>query len=293
MAAWQNTIIEWKRPTSWVPVLSRWIRPYLNERGIRYLSAMGAQDICWDDSDWREKTESVLRLEFASVVERLADALASTIARTFHGCRTTDAGLHNRAGILRNDPRALADEVRRLVAEEGELAYLRPTIEQRLETYGAKDRDTGKLYVVIDDRALMEMGGGHYLLYGSEWILGMLCGDGHSVLRRRGIPTILAIDLPLRLTAEHERIDLARTMLREWTRVKVNGMDFLPRLDFTFCVEQDIPGNWIVSHMHPAALRDPLYQFIERRSPRQTCPSCADGRADDTTDAAAAHELGL
>jgi hypothetical protein len=135
---WQSTIIDWKQPKSWAPPMSRWLRPHLDERGIRHLQRMGEQDICWDDSDWLKTTREVLRFEVEYVIENLADALTLATARTYHGCRTEDAGLYHRAGIRRNDPAVLADEVRRIVREDNRLAYLRPAIEQRLRDFTAQ-----------------------------------------------------------------------------------------------------------------------------------------------------------
>lgn len=134
-AVWRGRVIDWKEPKSWMPIVSRWVRPFLNERGIRHLQRMGEQDICWDDSDWLKKTQTVLQFEVEYVVDTLADALSFAAARTFHGCRTDDAGTYRRIGIRRNDPAVLADEVRRIVSEEDQLAYLRPAIEQRLRDF--------------------------------------------------------------------------------------------------------------------------------------------------------------
>lgn len=169
-AIWRGAIIDWKQPKSWASAVSGWLRPFLNERGIRHLRQMGEQDICWDDSDWLKETQRVLRFEVEYIVQNLAEALSFAIARTYHGCRTEDAGRYHQAGILRNDPAMLADEVRRVVREEDRLARLRPVIEQRLHDFDSAERDTGRLYLVMDDRDLTNSAG-HYLLYGSEWDL--------------------------------------------------------------------------------------------------------------------------
>lgn len=270
---WHSTIIDWKQPKSWAPAVSRWLRPHLNELGIRYLQRMGEQDICWDDSDWLKKAQSVLLFEVGYVIENLADALTFATVRTYHGCRTEDAGLYHRVGIRRNDPAALADEVRRIVREEDRLAYLRPAIEQRLRDFDSTDRDIGRLYLVIDDRGLTNSAG-HYLLYGSEWIQCVLGFEAHEPLRRRGVPTILSVNLPLSIVTSHEREQLAEALVQEWTRIKVNRPDWVPELDFTFCLREDIPGAMIVNHFHPEVMCDPFYQNIERRVGRQNCPGC-------------------
>nr|WMC98893.1 hypothetical protein RAR13_09425 [Aminobacter aminovorans] len=272
---WQQTIIDWRKPKSWISPLSRWLRPFLNECGIRHLQRMGEQDICWDDHEWLKTAQDVLRFEVEYVIERLSDALSFGTALTYHGCRTDDAGIYHRAGIRRNDPAALADEVRRIVREEERLAYLRPVIEQRLQDFDYKDRDTGRLYLAMDYQGLTD-GAGHYLLYGSEWVQCVLGFEAHETLRRRGVPTILTVDMPLSMATSHERQLLAEVLLQEWTRVKVNRPDWVPELDFTFCLRMDVEGTMIVNHFHPEVICDPFYQNIRRRVSQQTCPNCAD-----------------
>lgn len=230
--------------------------------------------MCWDDSDWLHKTEGVLRFEIQYIIERLSDALSFAAARTYHGCRTEDAGIYHRAGIRRNDPAVLADEARRIVREEDRLAHLRPVIEQRLHDFDSTDRDTGRLYLVMDHRGLTESAG-HYLLYGSEWIQCVLGFEAHEALRRRGFPTIFAVNLPLSMVTSNEREQLARALLQEWTRIKVNRPDWVPELDFTFCLRNDIPATMIVGHFHPEAICDPFYQNLMRRVGPQKCPGCA------------------
>jgi hypothetical protein len=125
----------------------------------------------------------------------------------------------------------------------------------------------------MDDRALTN-GGGHYLLYGSEWIQCVLGFEAREPLRRRGVPTILSVNLPLRIVTLHERQQLAEALLQEWTRIKVNRPNWAPELDFTFCVLEDISDAMIVDHFHPEVICDPLYQNIKRRVDRQNCLAC-------------------
>jgi hypothetical protein len=272
-AVWRNTTIAWKDPNSWTTALSRWIRPFLNGRGIRHLQRMGEQDLCSDDPEWLKKTQQILRHDVGYIVESLSDALSFATARTYHGCRAEDVGSYLRAGILRNDPGALAQEVRRIVRDDDRLAFLRPVIEQRLEEFDSKDRDTGKLYVVMDDRGLTD-GAGHYLLYGSEWMQCILGWEAHEALLRRGFPTIFTVDLPLSMAHSHDREQLAEVLLLEWTRIRVNRPNWVPDLDFTFFLREDIPGTMIVGHRHPEKVRDPFHN-VTRRVERRMCPDCA------------------
>jgi hypothetical protein len=271
---WRNHTIHWKDPSTWVGRLSHWIKPFLNRRGIRHLQRMSEQKLCWDDPIWLEKTQEILDFDVQCVTERLGLALSGATIRTFHGCRPRDAGIYLRNGILCNDPKMLASQARHIVMEEEGLHYLQATIDQRLTDFKERDRDTGRLYLALDDRTLRD-GGGHYLLYGSEWLQCLFGFEAHDVLRRRGVPTVVLVDLPLAMTHEHERRELSEALLQEWTRIKVNRPNWCPERDFTFILRCNVSGSFIAGHYHPETVCDPFYQNVRRSIESRYCPSCA------------------
>lgn len=254
-------------------MVSCWIRPHLNERGILHLQRMEEQDICWDDSEWLALTQEVLQLEVEDVIEKLTCALRPARALIYHGCRAVDAGAYHKLGILRNDPTKLADQARRIVDEEDSLAHLRPSFEQRLREFNIV-RDAGSLHLSLDSRELTNKSG-HYVLYGSEWIQCVLAPEGYAALRRKGVPTILTVALPLRMASLSDRRDLARTLLQEWTRVTVNKPNWTPEIDLSFCIQKAIPRELIVNHFHPEFVFDWHFGGIKRRIGLQHCPSCS------------------
>jgi hypothetical protein len=240
------------------------------------MSNMGEQELCWDDFEWLKILESKLAARpIESVIDDLASALDPVVLRVYHGCRVADAGVFHREGLRINSPEALAEDVRRIVAEESDLAWLRPTIESRLVAFEHRDRDTGRSYVGVDHRALIEEAG-PYALYGSEWILSFFGFGAHDILRRRGVPTIVEIDLPCRYMSPASRAEFGRQLLQEWTRVQVNRPDWLPVIDFTVILHVDLPPEAIVGHLHPAAVIDPLCQRVRRITAATHCPHCRD-----------------
>lgn len=270
---WKDKTIIWKEPRSWASPLSRWLRPYLNDRGIRFLQKTEEQDLCWDDSDWLDIAQLILNEETEFIVEELAFALTFATARTYHGCRPMSIRGYYERGLLRNDSIVLKDEVRKIVIEEPGLSFFRKTIEKRIEECDFIERDTGRLYVVLDDRGLVSSAG-HYLLYGSEWLVSLLGFGAHEILRERGYPTVILVDLPLDLAHLSDLEQLSRVLLQEWTRIKVNRPDWGPELDFTFCLREDISPSLIVGHYHPEQICDPIHQNIWRANKDRACPDC-------------------
>jgi hypothetical protein len=107
----------------------------------------------------------------------------------------------------------------------------------------------------MDHRSLLK-GGGHYLIYGSEFILAAFVEAGQYILKGYGTPTIIEIDLPLDTVRDDERLQLASKLLREWCRQKVSRPRSVINLDFSFELREDLPPEFVVGHFHPAQIVD-------------------------------------
>lgn len=265
----------WKELYTWYQPLTDWLAFDLRAGGAERLRSLGEQDICWDDCDWLDlvlKPEASDDIE--TIIQSLGDELDRVLLRTYHGCRLDDAGVFHREGLLVNDPTKLENEVRRIVAEEEALAWMRPSLEDRIAAYDFRERDTGKLYLCLDDRPQLDHIG-HYALYGSEWISAFLPASGRHVMRSRGVPTIVECDIPLSWTTPRTRDALARAFLQEWTRQTVNSPNWLPARDFSIILHHRVPPEHIVGHYHPAVLKCPFEGRREHVSAAIKCPSCA------------------
>lgn len=273
-AVWKKAHLVWKDPATWYGRLTTWLSPRLKPRGLTRLENLGEQDLCWDDLDWREVVLAPELMEREEYVrDCLADALWHATARVFHGCRVNDAGVFHREGLRANDPATMEAMVRRIVEEEEDLAWMRPNIDQRLAEFDARERDTGKVYVCLDDRPQLDYIG-HYALYGPEWLQAFFSFSGFRVLRSRGVPTILELDLPLELTSDHIRQELATDLLQEWTRITVNHPTWTPQIDFTISLRHELSAEYVVGHYHPKALKCPYHQNMVVRTAVTECPSC-------------------
>jgi hypothetical protein len=164
-------------------------------------------------------------------------------------------------------------------------ARLKALIESHPELHWMRDRfdaaiaeidntfDEGRLYVVVSDESLLKHGA-HYLIYGSEWTMAVLGCSGRAVLKRIGVPTILEIDLPLRISSVYMRKQLAVRLLNEWTRLACNLPDWSAPIDFSFCLRESIPAKYVVGHSHPAALKDQHENYTVYRTAEPTCIHC-------------------
>lgn len=273
---WPSTLIEWKSPGSWVPAMTNWLRPEMVEGALAQVRVNRRTDLYDDDSEWLNVAGQVLcgDLEY-DVLPALAEALIEASVRCYHGCRCEDAGLYHRCGIRLNDPDDLTAQLRDLVHRLPGLDFLKSTIEERIRTFDATQRDAGKLYVVLDDRGMVTGGSGHYLLYGSEWMQCILGFEAHSALLEWGSPTIIEVDLPLRLVSEHQRIELARALLQEWARQKAARPSRVWHIDFSFMLRAAIPAEMVIGHYHPEKVVDPFSTMRTRVTARMFCPTCS------------------
>lgn len=269
---WLDARIGWKEQSSWLARLSAWLKPQLRRGALQRLRRSPDEDLYLDDPEWLDRLGSEMRRDVELVAEDLADDLLSARLSVFHASRVVDAGVVHREGLRINDPRFLADEARRIVAEEEDLAWMRPTLEARIAGFEHTDRDTGTLYVVADDRPFLKSSG-HYLIYGSEWIQVLLGWGAHAALRRRGSPTIFEVEMPLHVVHSSSRTEFARDLLREWSRQQAASDAQSPELDFSFMLRRDLPPEWVVRHAHPARIRDPFHPGWHHNA-SLGCPHC-------------------
>jgi hypothetical protein len=270
---WVNHHFIWRNPASWMPQLTAWLAPRFRTDGMRKLKPGDFRDLCWDDPDWSRVLEKCLIADIEYHREKLAEAVEPATIRAYHGCRTADAGIYHRQGLRTHDRKEMTERLQAIVDAHPELRYLKARLPEAIATVN-NTLDVGRLYVVADDQALIKHAA-HYLIYGSEWISAVL-GFYRDVLKKSGAPTLLEIDLPLRMSSLATRKELAAKMLREWVRLACNHPDWSAPIDFTFTLRANIPPEWIVGHSHPKELVDPL----ERRSTyRVTKPECEHCRA--------------
>ncbi|MBF0261120.1 MAG: hypothetical protein HQL97_04655 [Magnetococcales bacterium] len=225
-----------------------------------------------DDLEWFSILERCLKGNIDDHLEQFSMALESSVMRIYHGCRTEDAGIYFRNGLLPHDQAILEQRLEAILARHPELEVFRANFEQRINNIGEIDK--GCLYGVIDDTCLLERAA-HYLIYGSEWLCAVLREDGRHVLKEIGAPTLLEVDLPLYLASKSDRRELACALFTEWTRQVCNKPTQHHQIDFTFAIHSSIPSSCIVGHRHPKTLIDPLSGYRSYVSPVTYCAYCA------------------
>lgn len=276
MLPFPDRLIDWKVRATWHDAVSAWINAEAEADVVGSVAALGEQDLCWDDPTWLEQLSACLDFHYEGLLEPMADWLSAWSIRVYHGGRVEDAACYARHGLLRSRTEALDAQVRRIVGEEDDLAWMRPGLDERLAAWPRRNRDDGWLHVAIDGRVQHDEDGSssHYMLYGSEWIFAFLGPPAWPVLRRRGVATMAMFDLPLAWVSPQCREEFAEALLQEWCHATVNRRDWTPARDWTFSLQFDLPPETYVGHSHPRALVDTHGGGVSRRQREAICPSC-------------------
>jgi hypothetical protein len=274
-AIWQQKRIIWKEPATWMPALTAWLTPDFRADAMRRLKPGVPRDISWDDHKWLDVLAACIKGSVECRADDLADAILRGVIRTYHGCRTDDAGSYFNQGLLVHRKTRLKAQAMAIIESHPELHYMKAMLDEAIAEID-NTQDEGRSYVVVSDDGLLK-DSAHYLIHGSEWVMSLFDDYGRAFLRRIGAPTLLEIDLPFAVTHSADRRAFAEDLLQEWTRLACNGQEWTAPIDFTFWLAQDLPPAHIVGHSHPAALRNPHDGERIYRSPVTTCKYCAPG----------------
>ena len=270
-------LIIWTHSQDWGRKVERLLSDHLTVSVKRRLRGMDTDCFYSDDLKWLEQALGNGPLG-CCIDQVLADALLGWRVRTYHACRPRDVLTYLNFGLRCLRPEEAIQEFRRIVNLHERLSVLRDDVAlasvlARVET----DYRTGRVFVGLDDRDLLE-GAGHYLIYGGEYLsalLGQAGGlDFQSVLKLEGIPTVFVIDLPSSLIRQSDLREFARLLLSQWAKNLVSRRPIAPEEDFSFDVRCDIPALCIVDHHHPNRILDPLNRFEPYISPAVSCPAC-------------------
>jgi hypothetical protein len=215
----------------------------------------------------------------------LSNILVGWHVRAYHACKPTDIGKYLRRGLLTLNSRVAAQELRRfIVRHKCQLPRLTPErLERALSKINAEQRE-GSIWLSLDDRGFITEGG-HYLIYGSEYVAGVLAEAGGQeyvdVVKQEGIPTVFIVDLPLSLASGSDVEAFAELLLAEWAQGVARRSQASPHSGFSFELKANLAARHITGHYHPRRIQDPLDRFTWHTNPTTACPHCPSDAPDE------------
>lgn len=218
-----------------------------------------------DDLSWLEDIVLDVRHEIIDAKALLADRLRERYdaIRAVHGGRPTSAEPYYRDGLRLLDPRTVQSQARAIFLGGSFPEIDKSRFDDAVARVGTHLRE-GRIFFECNEAALVDHCG-HYMIYGSEYLLAIAAHlkggrDYRQVLRTLGRPTVFVCDVPLKLMEVHTLEEFAGCALEALFSELLEGDDFQP--DWArgagFCIYEPLPAAAIVGHYHPSQLWDPL-----------------------------------
>jgi hypothetical protein len=195
----------------------------------------------------------------------------------YHACCPVSVKSYFEKGFLVQEPNQLVEDFKKIFSDLDSLLIQR--VVEDCELHGYNER--GKVFFSTNSEYLLNHGGGSFLIYGSEYLQAMariLCEkELHNEnfmlrLKNRGYPTVFEVNVP-RESIPSERLEwISKVLIAFWGNNIIGIQD--PIEDGGFASHSDIAPENIVSHLHPAVIRDPLNENSEYKSENITCDVC-------------------
>lgn len=194
------------------------------------------------------------RLAEDLLVERLHEVFHSI--RAFHACSPVDLSSYFAEGLKPLSVASTNEKIREFYLDGRFPELTAADVDTAIADIGPKLRD-GYLWFGLDDRFLVRYCG-HYLLYGSEYVMAVAASlsrvrgrNYQRCLHGRGIPTVFACDIPLS--------SCSTGTVREFCQSIIGGIVSHRRRkhppaivrDHGFSLRVQLPPSNIRGHYHP------------------------------------------
>ena len=188
--------------------------------------------------------------------------------RAYHACRTDDVSSYYEKGVL---PSIAVKDFQvdrfREIFLSGDFPELtEEKLQQSIEEVDKKDED---LCLIIDDRVIIECWG-HYLIYGSEYLSGLVSNlpienskeKYLPVLRNIGKPTVIEINFPNTIEYVSDCViwEVFERMITEWVYIVAHSRMESSPFDCTISLLKPLLPKHICSHYHPRKIRDSILE---------------------------------
>ncbi len=183
--------------------------------------------------------------------------------RAVHGTRTEDLEPFYREGLTPLIAEKTHKDARRLFLGGAFPELTEIDLEKAIHTVGAKMRE-GRVYFEVDEEMLIDQAG-HYMLYGSEYLIAIAAHlpgnrDYRQVLKTRGEPTLFVCDVPLKLISERTLQEFAGLALEAIFQELLDGPNYEQNRwqGAGFYISETLNPNHLIGHYHPNVTNDPL-----------------------------------
>lgn len=255
----------WKAPSEWEPLVTAVIPTAILPEFIILVREHKEAFHYEDDTPTFRTVYSKIGC-YDDLIARLPSHLRNAFdhVRMFHCCRPINTKSYYEHGIKILNPQESDEHFRSLFLENPEFPEITAAhIEDAINAMKDSTDREGRVCFGLDDRFLIEYCG-HYLIYGSEYLQCLVahtrrefeCLD-KGALTRFGIPTVMAIDVPITCFSDSELSGLGEEALYTWAYRLVHGEGEIRMIDFTLSIDHGLPPMHVKEHYHPECVPDP------------------------------------
>jgi hypothetical protein len=253
-------VLVWEEFESWKPVILRLLSDSIGENVFAELKSNPPRYFVSDKLKWLDdaicKVKGIAESDICTtLLQRLPGGFG--FVRAFHGCRALSVHSYWKKGILPSNPNSLNRIARRIFSNKERVEDVIKNL--ATEEYGSsyRNHNEGKVFFCLQMEHLIEECG-HYLLYGSEYLLS-IANHIHEpeVLRRRGRATVIESNVPTKDIPPDFLYCLAGEILREIFERQSNDTYESEVLDFGFPIVAALSPENIVRLHHPTGIPNP------------------------------------
>jgi hypothetical protein len=182
--------------------------------------------------------------------------------RAFHACRTDSIEPYEKQGLIPCDPAALNRRAREIFQNKAGVEAVIQDLAVNDSAYSYRDHNGGKVWFCLEEEELTEFCG-HYLLYGSEYLLAIANRIGESdALRKQGRATLIECNVPIDDLEESDIRELARDMLVKIIETYCVGRCPNEITGFGFYIECKLKPQNIVRFHFPTKIPNPHRHYV-------------------------------
>ncbi|MFN0076042.1 MAG: hypothetical protein ACKVY0_06175 [Prosthecobacter sp.] len=258
-------VFRWSDEQEGEATLRSLMAPLLDEQVIQAFLNQPPDMIVSDDLSWLEK---VVKKAHGKKCGNLHELLAHQLRThyhavvAFHGCRPITTESYQKQGILPSNPERLRNAARELFGNSASVLEAIDHLAQREFGSSYEEHNAGRCYFELSYDHLVNSCG-HYLLYGSEYLLCIANSIGKAqILRNRGRAVVIECMISSSELPSWFFKELAGNMVeRMFTRLLDPSCE-AEELNFGFSIKNKVPPENIIQFHYPTKIPNPHNRMI-------------------------------
>ncbi|ACK55085.1 hypothetical protein Tmz1t_2349 (plasmid) [Thauera aminoaromatica] len=255
----------WEDAQTWMAKVERLLPAIFNDSVVSQLRQEECDDVTTDDLSWLSRLLPGYLSDAHELRSKILEELRScfTHLAAHHGCRPASLESYTSFGIRPLDAESALEALIKRVCDDHSPSPTEEELRSASAQVDPRYRE-GRVFFEASRRHLVEHCG-HYLLYGSEYAIGILRNvsseiDYAQLLKLQGRPTLLTCEVPLNWLQWGTLEELTGSLVATYFKRRLEPQYMHPQRGegFGFEIFRALPPEFIVQVSHPDHVRDPI-----------------------------------